>query len=287
MVNPASRYVAFKLLFMAPMALMAGLGTHSRLKSDNFEQVGFSYTQQKRITAYREPVIAAQDVLRKKERDPKALIQTADLWLEAYQQGRLYPLVPATTDDGDQESVRGEVIIAAANLSGAMTFGGKLEAQKGHTRLAKDLALEAIQLGEILKYSDLSSLNVFRVQQARSLALLNTLSIEDRATRAQVALSLSTLGSAQKQLDAIVGAARLHYQQADQLESDRTEALQPTPKWFAQKKEHGAQLKLVSELGAIPELESRVRIAEVSQKQFQASLQASATRWLEPASPKQ
>ncbi len=271
--------LVYKFMFMSPILLIGGIGVNARVSSDPFEPIGYTPIGQQRILAYRDLVGETMANVGLKT-TPAVAISLSDKWLASYKAGNLQPIYAASEDDSIQDGIRGEIFQSVTGLDDALFRHAKRAAAKGDIADSKVLLIHALELAEIVKYSDFTSLNMLRMDQTRALKKLNSLKVASAADRHEIANHLKTLLANQRSLDGLAVIVREQYSQSQAKAGLEPVSIEdPLANAEGRDLRSNNQVFLVSQNDAMPEVHSAIRFGYQYEEQFKTILEKSIVQW--------
>lgn len=271
-------------MVISPIIYIGTLVGRAHVQVTSYDFVACSTKQHDAITAYRPYVIDAVPFRNKQSKTipHEQLRRVAQRWVEGRKSGDLQPLLPVHIHDFVREGVKQEIYRSGDSMVTHLLVTSRREAAAGkEAQAARDLLL-AIQLSEVLKYSDPYSVAHSGMQQRSAIASLSE--ITSKLTPDQLRechQTLTELREAQQPLDHLVrwmkqvynmerirrGLEILPIEEVDRyfaVERHRPEdglltfASIPRPKWAAN--------------GIVPTMLGELRMASNSQTTFIARL---------------
>jgi hypothetical protein len=166
----SARKLIYRFMVLAPALFLAGIGVNARSISTEFDTVRNDSRSDAQIFAYVPYMRECQAPLRHdSESDLRLAMRTAKDWIAGAQEGKLKPLLPSAYEDTSSEGVKSQVFDAKSTLEGRIISGIQDKVEAGKFEEATRCTVTALELGEILKYSDFISLYNCASEQRRAL----------------------------------------------------------------------------------------------------------------------
>lgn len=178
--------IVYYILASGPFLLMGFIAINSRMNVNHWEFIEYGPESTSRIEAYAAPVaMSRQAIDRGLPKSQEALRQALDAWLEASRNGQLKDIPPPTALDEGTTSVYDQILKAKQTLLDVtMREGTKLTAVGRYSEAAM-LYADVLEIGDVAKYSEFSSVSESSTYQVASLKriadLAQHLSPEDHA----------------------------------------------------------------------------------------------------------
>lgn len=172
-----ARMLAYRLMVLGPIIYIGTLVGRAHVQVTSYDFVACSQKQHEAITAYRPYVIDAV-IFRKpqsKHVSRERLRMVAQHWVDGRDKGDLSPLLPVHPHDFVREGVKQEIYRSCDAMISHLIAVARFEAEAGDQGQALRDALLALQLGEVLKYSDPYAVAHAGLQQRAALTLINGL----------------------------------------------------------------------------------------------------------------
>jgi hypothetical protein len=204
-----ARRVMYYLMVMGPFALMAYIGILARFSTDGYTFVEYGPDLNQRLLDYAPIVQETREKLPRRigSHTPEART-LAQKWIELAEQGVLKPLPPVYAEDSVREGLKWQAMEAKTLVLSRLHALASSEAKAGNPDQAvADLVL-ALQLAEVLKYSDFIAVGLCTIDQRRSLGALRDLEIENPEVRIRVREQLVALRQNQQPLDRLAALTR-------------------------------------------------------------------------------
>jgi hypothetical protein len=151
-----ARMLAYRLMVLSPILYIGSLALRARTHVNVFEFTACTQKQHHAISAYQPFVTEAAPFRSMYPRDLNrpALRQVAKSWISGSKSGDLQPLLPVHIHDFVRDGIKQEVYRSADLMVMHLMTIAKYEVKEGKAdQAAEDLVL-AMQLAEVLKYSD-------------------------------------------------------------------------------------------------------------------------------------
>ncbi len=166
----------YYVLAAGPFLLIGLIAINSRMNTNHWEFVEYGRETTTRIHAYARPVtLVRQTVVKGKATSPEALRQTIDAWLESSRKGELKDIVPPTTYSEGTTPIYDQVVRAKQTLVDTALRHGHVLQSQGKARDAAYFYADVLELADIAKYSEFSSLTesaTYQVSTLRRIAQL-------------------------------------------------------------------------------------------------------------------
>lgn len=151
------RGVLYRFCAVSPLILVCTIAAQSRFFVDPFQPLSCTAGQEQDITAYIGPVKAASQLeLIKGDRD--TIRRVADMWVRGAEKGVLRPLEPISADDSMESPIKSQIAAANRLIQSRLTSIARREYQAGKYEQATSDDLLALQVGDVIKFSDAFSL---------------------------------------------------------------------------------------------------------------------------------
>ena len=185
--------LTYKLMVTAPALLTAILAVQARTSSDPFEMEGDWATSDRILQAY---VPLMKECVQFNQREPSGIPMVesrkwAQRWIDGANSSRLLPMKSAQYGDTAEDGVKSQVFRANVHLAAALSYG--YLTRRDYERAARDLVL-AVQVLQVLKFSDMDCLAYCNIAQRRQIERL-TLLMPKLGTdqRSEIAAQLSSI----------------------------------------------------------------------------------------------
>lgn len=161
----ARRFI-YELFIAGPIFLMAYFAVASRIGVSTFQTPSYSNELNARILSYRDPVcaVAAYSKNPDMHERPVQIRRAADLWIRLGREGSLRPLHMEYRYDSTREGVKSQIRGAGQRLSGDLARLGQ-EIAKNDPERGVQYCLDAVEICQILKFSDPFSIGYFSAKE--------------------------------------------------------------------------------------------------------------------------
>lgn len=183
------------LQFMAagPFLLLGMISINSRFSESTWEFIEYGPATSARVSAYIEPVRAVREhLVWKKDANESDVRHVVGLWLEAYRNGELLDIYPATTAFDGSPGVYDQIQAARQKLIDRVKLAAKKHESEGDMATAAFLYADILELANIAKYSEFGALSMSSVVQTDVLHKLTELSSELSESQHEELLSKMT-----------------------------------------------------------------------------------------------
>lgn len=182
----------YYVLAAGPFLLLGIISINSRMSTNHWDFVEYGPETSERIFAYVVPIERVRATFVGGVPTSRAAHrETIDLWLALDRSGDLRDIPPATTMNDGTSAVYEQVLAERQVLVDATVKWAKSESGAGNYSAAAELLADAIDLANIAKFSEFSSLAESANYQAQALAQLA--SISPRLSEEQRAMLLKRL----------------------------------------------------------------------------------------------
>jgi hypothetical protein len=173
----SARTLAYKVMVLTPAIFLASLAVQSRTYSDPFEPIGQSKVDQAAVSAYIDVMKATKPViaLGPNKQDPKRLRQIAQQWIDGSRKGVLRPLYPVAISDRATDGIKGQVFLAATQVSDRLLQVAHLEIASGNVDDATKDIVQAMEVAQVLKFSSFEAVHMCARTQRKALENLDDL----------------------------------------------------------------------------------------------------------------
>ncbi len=173
------RRVVYYVLAAGPFLLIGLIAINSRLNVHHWEFIEYGPETTTRIEAYSRPVqLVRRTIVKGRPVSTADLQATIDAWLDLGRKGELKDIYPPTTQFEGSSVVYDQIVTAKqALVDNSLRYGHTLQ-RDGKTREAAYVYADVLELAEIAKYSELSSLCESATYQASTLKRLALLAVE-------------------------------------------------------------------------------------------------------------
>lgn len=147
------------LVAATPVTFLGWVGFESRIYEDAFETKPVNQVEEERTLAYGEPVRLFRDAqnLGPADRNAESYRKVAVVWLAMFEDGKLQSLPLYDYEYSCREGTKQQIDLAAQSLARSLEIIGDAEQRNGNTKMAAKDYMDAFRIGEILKYSDITS----------------------------------------------------------------------------------------------------------------------------------
>ena len=169
------------LQFMAsgPILLLGVIAINSRFSESTWEFIEYGPATSVRVSAYIEPVKAVRErLVWNADADESDVRYVVGLWLDAYRNGELLDIFPATTADESSLGVYYQIQAARQELIYRAKKAARKRESEGEIVIAAYLYTDILELANIGKYSEFGALSSSSIVQADVLHKLIELSPE-------------------------------------------------------------------------------------------------------------
>jgi hypothetical protein len=145
---------------LAPVWFLAYLGMAGRATTYVWQSPEYGPKGEEIIANYREPMALYYELgVAEGKAEPDEIREVARAWIALHEQGQLQPIPLLTLQDHTDEKLKHEIFFAKGKLVGSLKdqLNEALDRDAPPEEIC-DLALEIIELSEVAKYSDLSSI---------------------------------------------------------------------------------------------------------------------------------
>ncbi len=187
----------YYVLAAGPFLLLGFIAINSRMSSNHWEFVEYGPETTKRIEAYVGPVtISRQAIFKGRVTSPDALRQAIDAWITASRAGALKDITPATTLSEGSTPVYEQILDARRDLAEVTLRQANLVRNEGRLREAAYLYADVLEIANVAKYSEFSSLSDAAAYQIAALNRLSEIASElDRESRIEIIARIESLDS--------------------------------------------------------------------------------------------
>lgn len=174
-VMPAKKLV-YQAMVAMPALFMLGLGFKARTDQDPFEFVCPTPKQNTAILAYANVVRDSAKV----PLDPFTAAQArstrriAREWVAGADSGELQPLQPVSFDDSMRDGIKSEIMTRNSTTASSILYLAAMEAEDHNWNRAIQDAILGMRVGDVIKYSDYSTVLQGAIYDRRGLKILET-----------------------------------------------------------------------------------------------------------------
>ncbi len=166
-----------QLMAAGPILLLGMIAINSRLHESTWEFIEYGPATSARVSAYMEPVRAVREhLVWKQDADDSDVRYVIAVWLEAYRNGELLDIYPATTVSEGFPGVYQQILSARQNLIQRAKLAARQSESEGDVVAAAHLYTDVLELANIGKYSEFGALSRSSVIQTDVLLKLIELS---------------------------------------------------------------------------------------------------------------
>lgn len=179
------RRLFWQLATILPLIATGYMGLLPKTRGEALPEFSDDPTTQARIAAYAEPVRASYALTdSKKAVLPQATVRAvATVWIRGLESGLLRPLPPLHYRNGFTEGIKAQIYEARQFVLASLHRLAGSRENEGRVAEAIETDLSALKVGEVLKYSDMTTLLTSCSFQARTVRRLR--SLEPKMTAAQ------------------------------------------------------------------------------------------------------
>ena len=161
-------------LAVLPFTLVGVLGAYNHVALESFDTPEFGATLGSRVQSYVEPMRLVQVHLGKRGALPssKEVLTVADVWVEAYRNGKLLDIPSVCAADTTNDGVRDQILTAKGTLVFHLNRISTEAQLQGNVSEATRFAAKAFIISRIMRGSDLSSLGTSLSEENSSLRRL-------------------------------------------------------------------------------------------------------------------
>ncbi|HVL40309.1 MAG TPA: hypothetical protein VM328_13040 [Fimbriimonadaceae bacterium] len=271
------RRVVYQVMMLAPIWLMAALGLYERTYQDDYQFPALVPREHDRVTAYvdimrrSKPLLALNLGSHHPEHDP-AIVELAREWIRQAEAGKLESLHPAFHGDTMREGVKSDILSSKCRLTSYLVSIGRRLHGKGRAEEAAGAFILALRMGEVAKYSDLTTVSASNLQQRAALEHLETLLPElDPQQLEPVRQALADHEARQKRIEPIVLLVRRQYATYRAAKGEPVLPIEDVPA-DSDETHHGRTL-LASGSEDLPVIANQVRVAIGTQTAYVRSVQ--------------
>ncbi len=228
--------LGYRLLVIGPLLFVGSIAIRARIGIQQWDFPACTHKQEDDISAYRRVACDALQFrdIRFGKVDRTKLRTVAQSWVEGRRLGILKPLTPAFLGDSIREGVKQQIRQAAGVLVCHLQDIGKLELQSGRPRRACEDILLAMQVSEVLKYSDPYAVALAGIEQRTSIKILDSVAPKLAPfDRGELAVRLEQLRKEQGSLDSMVRLMRQLYRQSKERRGEAVSEIQEVDQFLA------------------------------------------------------
>jgi len=172
-VMPAKKLV-YRAMVAMPAVFLLGLGVKARTENDSFEFVRPTPKQNAAILAYGGIVRDSANIptIDSYGLHLEPVRKVAKEWIAESRSGMLQPLQPAGIDDTMRDGIKAEIMMRNSSTASAMLYGAGLEIGRHQYDQGVEDALLGMEVSDVIKYSDYSSVLQGSLYDRRGFRLL-------------------------------------------------------------------------------------------------------------------
>ena len=147
------RSLVYKMMATSPLVFLGAMAAQSRFDNDPFQGLSCTPQEQEAISAYIEPVKAANGLYQTSS-SPKQVREVAQMWIKGSDGGQLKALLPSSSEDSMRSPVKSQIQRANDMIAlRLLAISEKELVAKKYSDAALDAAT-ALRVGQVIKYSD-------------------------------------------------------------------------------------------------------------------------------------
>lgn len=169
--------IVYYVLAAGPFLLVGFIAINSRMNTNHWEFIEYGPETMRRIEAYAGPVAQSRAAIDKgRAKSPEALRKALDAWIVPARNGELKDIPPPTALNEGTTSVYNQILHAKQTLLDvAMREGTRLTVAGKH-REAAMLYADVLEIANVAKYSEFSSVSEASTYQVASLKRITEIS---------------------------------------------------------------------------------------------------------------
>jgi hypothetical protein len=206
-----ARRVVYQMMVISPFGLLAYIGLFARFSDDPFTFSEYGPEVHGRILAYTPFVAETNERLSRNAMPPSNHArEIATKWLKGREEEVLKSLPPISAEDSVREGIKNQAFDSKIRVLGhlnALAYGSM---QAGDQAQAVEDGLLALELAEVLKYSDFLAVSLCSMEQRRVLGTLRRLDLSPELGR-ELRERLASLKGRQQSLDRLASLVRRNH----------------------------------------------------------------------------